>query len=326
MRSGHLALLMFVSFAPAATAQTPAVLSGAPDLTTAAGPDLVVDRIMALDRSDDGRVARHELLERMQPLVDRGDLDGDGALDSREIQALAAGATAAASVSQPFPVSSRYAFGDLVGESSSSHIEDAVNDLRLAAGRSADTIAIVEAFRDEHHAAASAILLEEMEGVLTAEQMADFREVVKRQLRAGVHTFHGSGDARATFSHPNLTMIVTASDHERRVGAYSLSPARRARADAALLEYRERLRPGDAGKSALLARLADVLDENERNDLWAALQRRPLVEANAAGRVPARGGASSDVIFVRVLQALRPQSSQVMPTAASGTAPPSAPK
>jgi hypothetical protein len=135
--------------------------------------------------------------------------------------------------------------------------------------------------------------------------MADFREVVNRQLRARVHGFHGSADARATFSHPNLTMIVTATDHERRVAVYPLSADDRERAESVLMRYRARVRPGDAERSALLAQLVGVLHDEERTDLWAALQRRPLVQEGAPFGVSAAAVGIPSHAFVRLLDQLR---------------------
>lgn len=52
--------------------------------------DHVVARLLSFDRNRDGRIARAELIERMQGLVTRGDVNGDGALDPIEINALIA--------------------------------------------------------------------------------------------------------------------------------------------------------------------------------------------------------------------------------------------
>lgn len=49
----------------------------------------IVDRILAFDKNDDGKVTKDELPERMQHLLGLGDVNKDGALDRSEIVTLA---------------------------------------------------------------------------------------------------------------------------------------------------------------------------------------------------------------------------------------------
>jgi cytochrome c peroxidase len=49
----------------------------------------IVERIMAYDKNQDGKVTRDELPERMQHLIEKGDTNKDGALDKDEIKELA---------------------------------------------------------------------------------------------------------------------------------------------------------------------------------------------------------------------------------------------
>src|SRR5262245_51717876 len=51
--------------------------------------DQIVQRIMAFDKDNDGKVTREELPERMQHLLALGDTNKDGALDRDEIRQLA---------------------------------------------------------------------------------------------------------------------------------------------------------------------------------------------------------------------------------------------
>lgn len=50
--------------------------------------DPVTERLMSFDGNADHRISRHELPERMQGLIARGDRDADAALDSTEIRSL----------------------------------------------------------------------------------------------------------------------------------------------------------------------------------------------------------------------------------------------
>jgi hypothetical protein len=49
----------------------------------------IVERIMAHDRNNDGKITMDELPERMQHLIAMGDTNKDGALDKEEVQKLA---------------------------------------------------------------------------------------------------------------------------------------------------------------------------------------------------------------------------------------------
>jgi hypothetical protein len=51
--------------------------------------DQIVERIMAFDKNNDGKITKDELPERMQHLIALGDTNKDGALDKQEVQALA---------------------------------------------------------------------------------------------------------------------------------------------------------------------------------------------------------------------------------------------
>jgi hypothetical protein len=89
-------------------------------------PDDVVTRLLSFDRNRDGKVAKAELAERMHSVVTRGDADGDGALDRREIRTLAmkpAATAATATGGRGIPFPGGYGFGDQNGLSSRSHID-----------------------------------------------------------------------------------------------------------------------------------------------------------------------------------------------------------
>ena len=275
MRRSRIVLaLALLPFAASAWAQTPVVGSSSPVVHI----DEVVARMMSFDRNHDGRVAADELLDRMQHLVTRGDADGSGSLDGNEIRSLA-GDPPTPITPGGFPFSGHYAFGDLSGVSSRSHIEGAIDDLRLPGSIREQAHAVATTFVDTLDEAAVVSLLQEMEDVLTLAQLADFTIAVDREFRSGlvVTRFAGAvtpvnGDVRA--------IVVLTDPFDRRVAEYELSPEQQARARAVLERFRARF--GDAERSALEERLADILSDEERADFRAALERRPLVATSDA--------------------------------------------
>jgi hypothetical protein len=79
-----------------ATAQTPPVPAPRPDVLSAPRPvDAtfrpadVVNRILSFDRNRDGRIAKEELPERMELLIERADQDGDRLLTDFELRTIA---------------------------------------------------------------------------------------------------------------------------------------------------------------------------------------------------------------------------------------------
>ncbi len=69
------------------TAQPPAVKQRFGK--TPLGVDAVVERIMAFDKGNKGKVAKADLPERMHFLIELGDTNKDGALDRNEVRTLA---------------------------------------------------------------------------------------------------------------------------------------------------------------------------------------------------------------------------------------------
>ena len=262
MRCSRLALLLLLPFTASASAQTRA---GSP----VAHIDEVVARMMSFDRNQDGHVGKDELLERMQHLVTRGDVDGNGALDSNEIRTLA-GRPPAQIVVDGFPFSGSYGFGDEVGVSSRSHIEGALDDLRLASATLERARGVASTFVDTLETEAAATLLKAMEAVITPEQLANFTLALDGQDPSRFITFKDAGNTATRF-------VVFQSSLERRLEEFDLPEAQKTEASAAIERYRATLRLGHAERSALLRRLTGVLDADERDGLRAALERRPVV-------------------------------------------------
>jgi hypothetical protein len=290
MRRVPLFLLFLIPFTTMASAQTTAPFFDptrstpmlTASLTSLVTPDMVVARVMTFDRDKDGRVVKSELPERMQNLL-AGDVSGDGALDSAEIRALAKPAP-------PEPVSSAlratatvpgargggggYTFGDQVSLSTRSHVEGALDDLRLDAPTRARALDIVRPFMTRLEADASAVLLKELEGVLPPKQLDGFKRMLDRQM--------SSPAARVVNRHDGSTarFFMVGPDPKLMISGFALPPDRARIALAALDGFKERIRPADADRAALLDELKGVLSDEERENLGAALQRRPLVKAN----------------------------------------------
>jgi hypothetical protein len=278
MRRGHIALLVLLPLTTTASGQTPIPRQHTmPPLVdvTAIAPvtaPIVVARILSFDRDKDGRVVKEELPERMQNLL-VNDVNGDGALDSAEIEVRAVATTAhvhimpAGGVPMPAgatlprpPHGGGYMFGDQVGLSTRSHIEGALDDLRLGGLTREQALAVVQTFMN--------VLLSpaQMESVTSSlnRQMTN-RNAVRARVSSGFETVR-----RVFHSEPDLAM---------RINQFGLKPDEHRQALAAVERFKATIRPGDAERTALLGQLADILSDEERDNFGAALARRPLVKA-----------------------------------------------
>jgi hypothetical protein len=243
-------------------------------LTARATADDVVTRLMSFDRDNDGKVAPSELPERMQPIVIRGDADLDGVLDAKEARTLALSPTVPATA-RGFR-SGGYGFADEVGASSTStrtHIDGALDDLGLPGTTRQEAGAIAIAFMDALEADASANLMTELATVLTPDQLIDIRAALDRP------------DQNRRFfitRQENLvTRVVVRGPLEMKIEQFLLKNGEKKEALAAIDRYKARLRLGDADRSALLEPMKDLLSDEQRDDLRAALARRPLVKNGA---------------------------------------------
>jgi hypothetical protein len=248
-----------------------------------ASPDDMVARLMSFDRNSDGKVTRDELFERMENVIDRGDANGDAALDAAEIRAVAQ--------RPPAPIAARgfqagrYGFGDESGQSSRLRIEGALEDLRLASPAREQAVAIVKGFAEALEKKASTELLNEMATMLPPEQMAIMRTTVTRQLP--VSQLAAANGTKVFFMAP--------VDFRRLVESFRLPEPQNSRAMAAVEWFKNRMQPGDAERTALLAQLDDVLTPEEHDNLRAALERRPIVKSS--GMIMIDGLAASGVII-----------------------------
>ena len=242
-----------------------------------ARPDDVVARLMSFDRNHDGKVQKAELAERMYAVMDRGDANGDEALDRDELLTLATARPAEAAV-RGFG-HGRYTIGPDTDVSFRRHLEGAIEDLRLEASRKDPALAIVKTFSDTRDADAKAELLGVMGDILSPEQLTAFRAALERQLPANVFRTVTRG-AAASEGPQRIVTFVAGGDLERRVSMFQLQPEANARAAAALERYRSRVRLNEGDRSELGRQLASVLTTGESEDFLAAIARQPVMVAD----------------------------------------------
>src|SRR5262245_42524369 len=130
MRRLYIVPLMLLPFAAASADAQGLRFETAVEVRTTS-PDALVARMMSFDRNNDGRITSDELNDRMKPLLGKGDVNGDRALDTSEIRSLTTGS--APRQVRGFPAGGGYGFGDESSFSSRLHIEGALDDLRLSA-------------------------------------------------------------------------------------------------------------------------------------------------------------------------------------------------
>lgn len=278
MRRGLVALLVLLGGSSIAFAQGGQFFAqlGTTPATSKVSTDEVVARIMTFDQNSDGRIAIGELSERMRPLVERGDRNGDGALDRSEIMALSrAPSTQNSRVAFP---NSGYGFGEDVGFSSRQHIEGALEDLRLASDRTERVLPRVRAYVDQVEIAAKADLLRRLEPLLSQAQLWDLTQVLNNQPREVTVRTNIDGAVGT-----RVLRMAAGGDPARRLDSMGLAAPNKEQARAAADEYKSRIRLGrDAERAGLLAELKDVLSAQELEDFGAALGRRPVVASGVS--------------------------------------------
>lgn len=261
------------------------VVNAASASATAATREDVVARLMSFDLNRDGQLTRAELPERMHHLLARGDLDSNLALGPFEVQRLAESPTPLAVNRQFQP--GQYGFGEGFGLDTRLHIEGAIEDLRLAEEDRDRAFAIARIFEAARKVRITTDLVETMAQMLTSGSLADFRAAIERQdslerqansdrvlASNAVSAVDAAGAQRVLVSQLRSRMDVA-----RVIDKYGLQPAEQQRALDAITLYRERkgaLSEGD--RLTLLEQLAPVMDDQQLDDLRAALERRPIVK------------------------------------------------
>ena len=283
MRLCTLALAGLLATTLSAAAQTPApttvsvarevLFTGSPTSTPNAPqtpPEVVVARLMSFDRNHDGRVTVEELSERMQGLVARGDLGGDGALDATEIRSLAVAPTPVQVRGfNPIIGSGGYGFGDEIGFSSKMHIEGAIDDLRLASDRRERAIAIGTAFADRRKQESLSELLVTMRPLLSEEELRAFTLIAEQSPQVGFAIVRAGSDEKGAFQ---LPMVLA------QMKRFQPNANQTPEANDAIKKFKDRQQLSEPDRAQLLSELKDILTAEERDDLNAALARRPVVK------------------------------------------------
>ena len=275
MRRGLVVLLAPLMFSAAVVAQTPLVQKATPETVLAkVSPDEVVSRLLTFDRDQDGKVAGSELAERMQSMLARADTNRDGALDVVEIRAIASAPPAPIAARQGrsggggFPFGGSYGFADESSFSSRNQIEGAIEDLKLAADAKEEALAIAKTYVDTIEAEAEADLLKDLNGVLTPEQIIALQESLKTRTRAVFMLGSQNGE---------VTKHVVTGNIQPHINQFRLAPDKSPLAQKAADRYTARVKMSEAERLALVDRLRGVLNVEERENLRAALARRPVV-------------------------------------------------
>jgi hypothetical protein len=238
---------------------------------TTATPDTVVARLMSFDRNADGRIVADELPDRMQSLLARGDTSNDGALDRAEVSRLAMAPVphpAAQNGLEP----TRWGTGAGFTFDTSQHIEGALDDLRLAADTKERALDMTQQFMASASAKALDDLLATMGELLNGEQLDDFRTAVEGRKvsvpairRDGVTFFGATAEETAGHERVMVDVRVASLDLERHI----------------------------------------LLTDEQRDDLRAALARRPVVQLTGivsalSPRTFVRPAADSNGTFVEI--------------------------
>jgi hypothetical protein len=150
------------------------------------GVDDVIERIMSFDKNKDGKVTKDELPERLHYLIDKGDINKDGALDREEITKLAADVARdrLARGRGPGRRGGRELPRGPVGGFPLPVIERAVVDLRLSETTKETTGAAIKASQENIRKLtelARADLLLRMDEVLNAEDLVKFKAALDRE-------------------------------------------------------------------------------------------------------------------------------------------------
>jgi hypothetical protein len=276
MRSGCVVLLMLLASMTMSSAQEPfkvlptvqTIHSLLPANQEARlGAEAVVARLMSFDQNRDGKIVADELAERMEGLLSRGDRNGDAALDASEVRMLS---ESPQTVQTAFRnLSGGYGFGDSVGQSSRSHIENSIDDLRLAPQVHADAKRIGVAFAEQLEAAALANLRSAIAPLLTPAQMTQFETDLTRL--AGARTFQIATNG-------TRQIIAVGVDPTFLLRRHQLPAEQMKTATAAVEAFRAAQQLDEPRREALVTQLSSLLSDEEQENLAAALARRPLVK------------------------------------------------
>jgi hypothetical protein len=275
MRHGLFVLLTL----PTLIAAAPAYAQSRPSSSPLSEAD-VVARMMSFDRNSDGRIQKPELAERMHVLLARGDTNKDAALDGKELRTLA-GAKPRLADQRVIILSGSYLFADEIEFSSRLRIEGALDDLRLGAATRERAGAVAASYAEALEEKTAAELIGALDEVLETSQLLDVVLALGDRRDRAVETING---ALVVAVKAGSVTTERGKDLLRRIAGYGLSVQQQMAAEAAIERYDARIRLGEPERGELLAQLQDLLGEEERENLGAALARRPVVPADGMVR------------------------------------------
>jgi hypothetical protein len=241
-------------------------------------PEVVVARLMSFDQNHDGRVTRAELPERMQTLLMRADASKDESLDAEEVLRLAQRPPIVVTAQRGFEPG-HYGFGeDNDFFDSRLHIDSAIEDLRLASSTREKALGIGHAFADTVKTHAMAEFLTSAEAVLTPEQFTSFKAAIERDPVVTIKTNNPAAEEalRAALINQLRRRLMTTQIEQLRLG-----DVEKRQMQAALEQFKAHDRLIDSERAALLGQLGALLTDQERDDLRAALERRPIIKQGA---------------------------------------------
>jgi len=164
--------------------------------------DELVERILSFSKNKDGKVAKEDLPERMQYLIEKGDTNKDGVLDRDEIKKLAADLSREGSPRGVGP-------GGPGGRGAAANgfpprvVERAVNDLTLADKKKEAVAAAIKANQENVRKLselARGELLVKMEEILSGEELTKFKSALDREPSFGDRP--GGREGRPPFPPP----------------------------------------------------------------------------------------------------------------------------
>ena len=186
-----LALAVVCAVATWASAQVRVVAPARPPFTFAAfrvSVEAVVAHVLRFDVDGDGRIRAGELPERMTPLIGRGDRPGDQALDADEVAAV---------VRNPIPQGRGRIVSTPVRTAQGTSVfrgpppggpEGLISDLKLPPDRTEAAKAVLADRKATGPSLAGLVArdvneatLRKLAGILTDEELADFKAALARQ-------------------------------------------------------------------------------------------------------------------------------------------------
>jgi hypothetical protein len=212
------ALLAGIVVAGSGDAQPPELKKGPPREFGQQAPisvDEMVEWLMSFDKDKKGKITKEDLPERMQFLIEKGDLNKDGALDRDEIRKLVSsmsggqagfgfgvrvsgssgpGGGGSGPLPRPAP-GVGIGFGG-PGPGPGGSIEGVVDDLKLPEKKKEQALAVAKAHQENVHklmGQARADMLQKMKEILSEEEFKDFQAALDRP-RGATAVFVGPGD------------------------------------------------------------------------------------------------------------------------------------